>query len=240
MSVGALLWLFEAKKQSVLCLLYVFGSCGMPQLEQGLTGEVSQRALYVAAALLPYVERGFSVVSLTASCTLMLKQEWPLLLRDNTTVRRVADSTFEASEYLVDLAKNDALVGGTAPQAMDASVTLHNACHARAQNIGFKARELLSLVPSLTVNVSDRCSGHGGTWGFQKGHYDTAHRIGAPVVAAIARNAKQEPHKPHYVVSECPLAADHLLDGLRKADASMSATRCSPIELVARAYKLVQ
>lgn len=213
------------------------GCCGMPQLEQGLVGEVSSRAAAVAAELASFVHQGYRVVSLTPSCTLMLKQEWPLLLRDSADVRCVAEHTSEATEYLVELYKAGALVAGVPAQPLDAvSVTLHNACHARAQNVGFKARELLSVVPGLSVTIADRCSGHGGTWGFHQGHQDTAHRVGAPVVAAAAAAARSATAS-HVVVSECPLAADHLLQGLHKRGVG-NAARLSPVELVAQAYRL--
>ena len=55
--------------------------------------------------------------------------------------------------------------------SVDARVSLHNACHARAQNIGFKSRELLNLIPALEVGIVERCSGHGGMWGFEKQNY---------------------------------------------------------------------
>lgn len=214
----------------------------MPQLEQGLVGDVSGRAKVAAAALAPYLERGFDIVSLTSSCTLMLKQEWPSLLPNDAGVSAVAGRTFEATEFLVKLSKEGALMGGVVPPNMDAVVTLHNACHARAQNVGFKARELLSLVPGLRVSVANRCSGHGGTWGFQKAHYDSAHRVGAPVVrAAVASATKATTDSiPHFVVSECPLAADHLLDGVRREQPSGSSERRSPVEIVAQAFHLHQ
>jgi hypothetical protein len=48
-------------------------------------------------------------------------------------------------------------------------VTVHLACHARAQNMGPKAAEMLRLIiPDTPIDVIERCSGHGGTFGVVK------------------------------------------------------------------------
>jgi glycerol-3-phosphate dehydrogenase subunit C len=54
---------------------------------------------------------------------------------------------------------------------------LHNACHARAQNIGCKSAEMLRNVPGLTVNVVEKCSGHGGSWGCKSKTHQTALKV---------------------------------------------------------------
>jgi len=174
----------------------------------------------------------------------MLKQEWPLLLRGRSDVAELAAHTNEASEYLVSLAKAGALMGGKLPDPVHATVTLHNACHSRAQNMGFKAKELLSYIPELKVSAVERCSGHGGTWGFEEGHYQTALRVGAPVAkTALADSAKSASNgREHFVVSECPLAADHVMDGMetQQPGGTEKSTRCHPVEILARAYRLLQ
>ena len=54
------------------------------------------------------------------------------------TVKRSSESTFDITEYVVDIAKHEGLAPGLKP--LDGGVTLHIACHARAQNMGQKAR----------------------------------------------------------------------------------------------------
>jgi glycerol-3-phosphate dehydrogenase subunit C len=48
----------------------------------GLVKDVVERAKRISAVLLPYVERGYSIVTVVASCALMLKHEWRLLSKD--------------------------------------------------------------------------------------------------------------------------------------------------------------
>ena len=72
----------------------------------------------------------------------------------------------DIDEYVVDIANNEGLVDGL--QEIDGGVTVHHACHARAQNMGIKAREMLKLIPNIKVDVVERCAGHGGTFGVMK------------------------------------------------------------------------
>jgi len=118
--------------------------CGMPQLEQGNLPRVAAKAYKVAAALLPYIDQGYDIVALIPSCALMLKFEWPLLVPGDEDVARLAEATFDLSEYVVDIAKKEGLAPGLAPLA--GGVSLHLACHARAQNMGPKAAEMLRLL----------------------------------------------------------------------------------------------
>ena len=48
---------------------------------------------------------------------------------------------------------------GLAPglSALGGGVALHLACHARAQNIGPKARDMLALIPDADIEVIERC-----------------------------------------------------------------------------------
>jgi len=210
------------------------GCCGMPHLEQGDVARVAASARNVAAALAPYLEQGYDIVALVPSCALMLKFEWPLILPDDKAVERLAHATFDISEYVVDIARKEGLAPGL--QTLPGGVTLHLACHARAQNMGAKAAEMLRLVPQPDVAVIERCSGHGGSWGVLKENFAVALKVGKPVARQAATNAKA------FVASECPLAATHILQGMAMADGESQppAEAFHPIELFARAYGLMR
>ncbi len=145
-------------------------------------------------------------------------------------MRRLSAATRDISEYIVDIAKNEGLADGLEP--LDGGVALHLACHARAQNMGQKAAELLRLIPDGELKVIERCSGHGGSWGIFKENFDTAIKVGRPV----ARQAAGQP----LIASECPLAADHILQGveLQSGDADVPKRTYHPLELFAMAYGL--
>ncbi|MBT3307209.1 MAG: glycerol-3-phosphate dehydrogenase, partial [Alphaproteobacteria bacterium] len=180
--------------------------CGMPQLEQGDIKAVAASAEATAQDLAPWIDKGYDVIALVSSCALMLKFEWPLIVPDNAAVKRLSVATSDISEYLVDIAKKEGVCDGLAP--LEGGVTVHIACHARAQNMGQKAAELLRLVPETDIAVIERCSGHGGSWGVMKENFEIALKVGKPV----ARDVKKQ--NPGHLVSECPLARDHILQGV--------------------------
>jgi glycerol-3-phosphate dehydrogenase subunit C len=204
--------------------------CGMPQLEAGDLAAVAAAAKSVAATLGLWIDRGYEVIALVPSCALMLKFEWPLIVPNDAAIEKLAMATFDVSEYVVALAKDKGLAPGLA--ALDGGVALHIACHARAQNMGQKAAEMMRLVPDTQIKVIERCSGHGGSWGVMKGNFPTAIKIGRPV----ARQALSANYP--FVASECPLAAMHILQGMELATSGASTPDRSyhPIELFARAY----
>ena len=99
--------------------------------------------------------------------------------------------------------------------------------------MGNKAREMMKLIPEAQIKQLPRCSGHGGSWGVMKGNFETALKIGKPV----ARDALKA--EPAYVASECPLAGEHILQGMERLaeeGAKVPQRAHHPIELFARAY----
>ncbi len=202
--------------------------CGMPQLEQGDLDKVAESARQVSKELLPWIDKGYDVIALVPSCALMLKFEWPLILPSDENIKRLSAATSDISEYVVKLAKGPGLAAGLRP--LDGGVALHLACHARAQNMGQKATELLSLIPGADLQVIERCSGHGGSWGVRKENFEVALKIGRPV----ARQAKDSGKR--HVSSECPLAGEHILQGIERLGGTPPDKAPHPIELFARAY----
>ena len=84
------------------------------------------------------------------------------------------------------------------------------------------------------IDVIERCSGHGGSWGVMKDNFDVALKIGTPVARDVAKA------KPEFVVSECPLARDHILQGIERLGEDTPGINAAqhPIQLMARAYGL--
>jgi glycerol-3-phosphate dehydrogenase subunit C len=212
------------------------GCCGMPFLEQAELDRVAAQAEKVSKELCKLIDEGYDIVALTASCGLMLKFEWPLIVSDNKDVKRVSESTFDIAEYVVDVSKRHGLPDGLAP--LPEGVTVHMACHARAQNMGAKAAELLRLIPETPVDVIERCSGHGGTFGVLKETHGIAMKVGRPVMRQVIAQARG------HVVSDCPLAVKHIMQGAREMaarDGTALPARAPehPIELFAHAYGLI-
>ena len=207
------------------------GCCGMPYLEQADPEKVIEQAMSVSEDLLQWINKGYEVITLTASCGLMLKFEWPLLLPDNSNIKKLSKHTKDIDEYLVDIHKKEGLAPGI--QEIDGGVTLHHACHARAQNMGNKARDMIKLIPNVKLDLVERCAGHGGTFGVMQKTHQIARKVGKITSKTISRK------KNKYMASDCPLAGKHLKQ--LEEDTNISNNEAiHPIEILAKAYKLIK
>jgi glycerol-3-phosphate dehydrogenase subunit C len=63
-----------------------------------------------------------------------------------------------------------------------------------------------ALIPDTPVDIIERCSGHGGTFGVVKPTHEVAVKVGRPVFRAAEKQARG------HIVSDCPLAAQHIFD----------------------------
>ena len=205
------------------------GCCGMPFLEQAEMEKVAAQARKISADLVKLIDEGYDIVTATASCGLMLKSEWALIVPDDENVKRVAENVYDIDEYVVDIAKKDGLPEGLKP--LPEGVTVHLACHARAQNMGPKAAEMLRMIPDTPIDVIERCSGHGGTFGVVKPTHAVAVKVGKPVFRAAAQKPRG------HIVSDCPLAAQHIVS---HTEGTAVKEPEHPIQIMARAFGLTE
>jgi glycerol-3-phosphate dehydrogenase subunit C len=135
---------------------------------------------------------------------------------------------------VVEVAKAHGLAPGLAPVA--GGVTIHHACHARAQNMGAKSAEMLRLIPDTAVELVERCSGHGGTFGVMKETHGIANKVGRPTARQIAAKGSDT------LCSDCPLACKHLgqLLTVEAKDGQSPPRQAHPIEIFAEAYGLTR
>lgn len=207
------------------------GCCGMPKLELGQISQVAASARNVARELQPWIAKGYDVIALVPSCALMVKFEWPLILPDDPAVLALSRATSDISEYIVAIARKEGLAPGLTP--IEGGMAVHISCHSRAQNMGQKAAEMLKLLPEADVQVMERCSGHGGSWGFKQQFFETALKVGRPVARTTKESGKA------FVTSECPLAGVHIRQGVDKlGDGAKPTLVTHPIQLFARSYGL--
>ena len=199
--------------------------CGMPQLEGGDIKSVTDKAKHTSSKLKHFIDQGYKVISIVPSCSLMIKYEWPLLIPESEDVKYLSDNTFDICEYLVKFINENSLSNLVKPIDEEETITLHISCHSRAQNIGQKATELLKLIPNIKLDVIERCSGHGGSWGIKKENFKMALKVGKPV----SRKAVQAKNK--YVVSECPLAGNHIKQGMDKIETNDAKILSHPLEI---------
>ena len=200
--------------------------CGMPKFELGDLKGVDALKEKNIAVLAKYAREGCAILAAVPSCTLMFKQELPLMYPDDADTAAVRDAMFDPFEYFV-LRRKDGLLKTDFKQALG-KVSYHIPCHSRVQNMGQKTRELLEALPGTEVKTVERCSGHDGTWGVKEEYFENSMKIGRPVFRQMA-----EP-QPDYVSSDCPIAARHIRQGM--AGEAPSAVKSHPLTLLRKAY----
>jgi glycerol-3-phosphate dehydrogenase subunit C len=201
--------------------------CGMPKLELGNLKAVAELKDKNLPALLEIARAGYAIVTPVPSCTLMFKQELPLMFPDDADVQLVADAMFDPFEYL-SLRHRDGLLK-TDFKAVLGRVSYHVPCHLRVQNMGLRTQEVLKLIPGTEVNTVERCSGHDGTWGVKTEFFAQSMKIGRPVFKSMAGS------EPQYLSSDCPIAARHIEQGIGP---EASAQKAHPLTLLRMAYGL--
>jgi len=194
--------------------------CGMPALDGGDIEGARVRARANVAALSSAVRAGFDVVVPGPTCSFMLKKEYPLLVK-GAEAEEVARHTYDLCEYLMKLHKAGKL--DTDFSAGAGRVAYHVPCHLRVQNIGFKSRDLMRLLPETQVEMIESCSGVDGTWGFKKDYFDLSLKVARGLFRGID-NAEATT-----VATDCPLA------GLQ-IELKTGRKPAHPIEIVRRGY----
>jgi glycerol-3-phosphate dehydrogenase subunit C len=196
--------------------------CGMPKLELGDLQAVAKARDINIPILAAMVDDGWDIVTPIPSCTLMFKQELPLMFPDDAEVLKVRDAMYDPFEYLMLRHKDGAL--NTAFTCSLGKVSYQVPCHLRVQNIGLKTRDMLQLVPDTQVEVIERCSGHDGTYAVKKEFHEISKKIARAVVNKVKRS------EADYFVSDCPMAAEQIAQEVDGQQAN------NPMSLLRTAY----
>ncbi len=102
------------------------------------------------------------------------------------------------------------------------TVAYHTPCHLRAQNIGFKSRDLMKLTGAKVVLVQE-CSGVDGMWGLRAENVALSVPHAEKLGAAIARADAE------VVAGDCHLANGAIVEQTGRVP-------MHPIQILARAY----
>ncbi len=199
--------------------------CGMPKLELGdldTVNALKEKNIPVLAAM---VDQGYDLIAPIPSCVLMYKQELPLMYPDDEDVLKVRDAFYDPFEYL--FLRHKAGEFNTEFKVPLGDVSWQVACHLRVQNIGYKTRDILNLIPDTEVHAIERCSGHDGTYAVKEETRAKSLKIARPVVRQVDQKA------PDYFASDCPMAGTQISHLAEKVDQALH-----PMSLLRKAYGL--
>ncbi len=200
--------------------------CGMPKLELGDLETVAAHKRHNIPVLAKLVREGYAILTAVPSCTLMFKQELPLLFPEDADVAAVADAMFDPFEYLM-LRHRDGLLKTDFKSPLG-KIAYHVPCHLRVQNMGNKTRDLLKLIPDTQIEMIERCSGHDGTWGVKAEYFEQSMKIGRPVFKQMGEAQAQ------YISSDCAIAGRHICQGIGES----APVKAHPLTLLRMAYGL--
>ncbi|RPI47819.1 MAG: Fe-S oxidoreductase [Betaproteobacteria bacterium] len=200
--------------------------CGMPKLELGDLETVAKHKARNIPVLARLAREGYAILTAVPSCTLMFKQELPLMFPDDPDVAAVAEAMFDPFEYLMSRHR-DGLLKTDFKRPLG-KIAYHVPCHLRVQNMGNKTRDLLKLIPDTQVDMIERCSGHDGTWGVKAEYFEQSMKIGRPVFKQMAQA------QANYVSSDCAIAGRHICQGIGEG----APDKAHPLTLLRIAYGL--
>jgi Fe-S oxidoreductase len=209
------------EKNGIECFVPPQQCCGLPFLDGGLVDQARKKIEANVAALVPAVRKGYKIVVPSASCSYMLKQDYPRFLPTDDS-RLVAENTLDLSEYLVKVHEQGKLDLKFSQEV--GKVRYHQPCHLKAQNIGFKAQELLQLIPGAEVKRMQACSGHDGSWSVKKEYFEASMKVGKPLFKFMKA-------EDCCTATDCPLSAIQVQQATGKKP-------IHPIVVLAQAYGL--
>jgi glycerol-3-phosphate dehydrogenase subunit C len=195
--------------------------CGMPLWHNGDMDAAVEAARQNVTSLLRFVDEGRTIVATNPTCSQMIRVEYPRLLGTDEA-KRLANRTMDPMEFLARLAADGKLKKNFRTSA--GNVNYHLPCHLRAQNIGYKTRDVLSLLPNTKVRVVEECSGHDGTWAMKKENFENSLKSGRRAFSQMAEG------EPNVTCSDCPLAAIQIEQGNGRRP-------LNPMQIVARSYR---
>jgi Fe-S oxidoreductase len=171
--------------------------CGAPFFHAGDLKSARRNAEKVVASLAPRVREGLKVVVPGPTCSYQLKTEYPELLGSEDAAL-IAENTLDLGEYVFKVAAAKRL-DREFPKK-HGRVAYHLPCHLKAQNIGFRSKQILGLAAEEVVMI-DACSGVDGTWGMKARYYDESLKICKNLTSSLLDVDAE------VIATDCPLSA---------------------------------
>jgi Fe-S oxidoreductase len=195
--------------------------CGMPALEAGDVELAKTLARNNVEALLACVRAGQKIVAINPTCSYTIRKEYAELV-GTPEAAEVAAATHDLCEYLFLLKQEGGFNRDF--RSTPGRVACHVPCHLKAQNIGFRSRDLMRLIPGATVKLVEQCCGHDGTWAMKKEFFPLSMLAGKKAFDQMSAAPAD------VMTSDCPLAAVQF-------DQALGTRPLHPIQVLDRAYR---
>jgi FAD/FMN-containing dehydrogenase/Fe-S oxidoreductase len=165
--------------------LIVPEQCGsdMPAIAYGYLDKARQAARYNVRQLSRYLSDIDLILCFEPTATLCLTHEYKNLI-DDPDLDMVASKVRDGCDFLHQLYQQSALASLSAIDPM--RIAYHTPCHLRQLNIGRPGYDLLTKIPSLSIDLlPDNCCGLAGTFGMNKKNTTLSQTIAEPLISFI-------------------------------------------------------
>jgi len=197
----------------------------MPAISYGAVDFARRDIEYNVRHMAQAVRAGCKIICSEPTAALCLKEEY-LDLVDTPDARLVAENTYELTDYLSQLHREQQLKTDFQPLSM--ALDYHIPCHYQALKIDDGTESLLYLIEGVQIRrLPESCCGIAGTFGFQKKNFDLSIRAGAPMLTPLRESALE------YGLTEC---------GTCKMQMELASGKkvWHPAMIIARAYGLTK
>ncbi|MGC1341305.1 MAG: anaerobic glycerol-3-phosphate dehydrogenase subunit C [Candidatus Binataceae bacterium] len=195
--------------------------CGMPALDGGEMKFAQTQAQSNIASMLPLVRQGYKIAAINPTCSLMMRQEYPKIV-EGAEAKEFAAAVVDPHEVLWQLKQADRFDRGFL--STPGTVAYHVPCHLKAQGIGLRSRDLMRIIPGVSIATVDACTAHDGTWAMKKEFFELSMQAGEKAFSGM-RDADAS-----VMATDCPLAAVQI-------EQATGTHPMHPIEVLARAYR---
>jgi glycerol-3-phosphate dehydrogenase subunit C len=195
--------------------------CGMPALDGGDVAFARKQAESNIAAMLPYVRRGYKVAALNPTCAMTMKKEY-LDIVPGDDVKEYSAAVVDPHELLWAMRQAGTL--NREFRTTPGTVAYHVPCHLKAQQIGFRSRDLMRTIPGTEITTVDACTAHDGTWAMKREYFELSMKWGQKAFNGL-RDAGAA-----IMATDCPLSAIQI-------EQATGTKPIHPLEILARAYR---
>jgi Fe-S oxidoreductase len=155
--------------------------CGRPLISNGLLNRAVELATHNVGRLVPWAERGWTIVACEPSCLLTLKDDYPALLRAEG--RRRAEAVAAACLTFEEALETALETNGSAEHlglvASPRRILVQGHCHQRALVGMAPTLRLLRRIPGAeVVDLDAGCCGMAGSFGYEAEHYEVSRLVG--------------------------------------------------------------
>ena len=173
--------------------------CGMPLLDGGDVEGAQKAARKNIAHLLPFVRQGHKILVNNPTCSMMMRKEYPKLV-GGEAAQALAEAVRDPNEFLNELHQAGKLNQDF--KSTPGRINYHVPCHLRAQNIGYRSRDMMRRIGGTEIELVAECCGHDGTWAMKTEFFDLSLESGKKAFDGMKTGESEA-----CLATDCPLAA---------------------------------